>query len=82
MEKNKNTLEELLTLYSALNEICQDYSRMTDGYSLATGDKNFESIPSEIKEMINERQEFFSYRLKVKSLLREKIIEEMKKLDE
>jgi hypothetical protein len=55
---------------------------MTDGYSLATGDKNFQAIPNEIKEMISERQEFFSYRLKVKSLLREKIIEEMKKLDE
>jgi len=82
MKEKKNTLESLLTLYSALNEICQDYSRMTDGYSLATGDKNFQAIPNEIKEMISERQEFFSYRLKVKSLLREKIIEEMKKLDE
>lgn len=82
MKENKKTLEELLTLYSALNEICQDYSRMTDGYSLATGDKNFESIPREIREMINDRQEFFSYRLKVKSLLRDRIREQMKKIDE
>jgi len=75
------TLEKLLTLYSAINEICQDYSRMTDGYSLATGDKMFESIPEDIRMMIKERQEFFSYRGKIKNLLREKILEEMKKYE-
>jgi len=77
MDKNI-TLEKLLTLYSALNEICQDYSRMTDGYSLATGDKKFEEIPEEIRDMIKDRQEFFSYRAKIKNLLRDKIVEEIK----
>lgn len=76
---NKNiTLEKLLTLYSAISEICQDYSRMTDGYSLATGDIKFEEIPDDIREMIKERQEFFSYRAKIKNLLRNKILEEIK----
>lgn len=75
--KNKITLEKILTLYSALNEICQDYSRMTDGYSLATGDNKFEDIPEDIRRMINERQEFFSYRAKIKDILKDKIIDEM-----
>ena len=76
---NKNvTLDKLLTLYTAITDICQDYSRMTDGYSLATGDIKFEEIPEDIRNMIKERQEFFSYRSKIKSLLREKILEEMK----
>lgn len=76
---NKNiTLEKLLTLYSAISEICQDYSRMTDGYSLATGDIKFEEIPDDIRKMIKERQEFFSYRAKIKNLLRNKILEEIK----
>ena len=77
MDKNIG-LDKLLTLYSAINEICQDYSRMTDGYSLATGDIKFEEIPEDIRRMIRERQEFFSYRSKIKSLLREKILQEMK----
>lgn len=77
MDKNI-TLEKLLTLYSAISEICQDYSRMTDGYSLATGDIKFEEIPDDIREMIKERQEFFSYRAKIKNLLRNKILEEIK----
>jgi hypothetical protein len=71
-------LDKLLTLYSAVSNICQDYSRMTDGYSLATGDNKFEEIPEDIRRMIRERQEFFSYRSKIKSLLREKILQEMK----
>ena len=72
------TLDKLLTLYTAITDICQDYSRMTDGYSLATGDIKFEEIPEDIRNMIKERQEFFSYRSKIKSLLKEKILEEIK----
>ena len=73
-------LDELLTLYSAVSNICQDYSRMTDGYSLATGDKLFNNIPEDIRIMIKERQEFFSYREKVRNLLKSKIREEINKL--
>lgn len=73
-------LDELLTLYSAVSNICQDYSRMTDGYSLATGDKLFNNIPEDIRIMIKERQEFFSYREKIRNILKSKIREEMNKL--
>jgi hypothetical protein len=73
-------LDELLTLYSAVSNICQDYSRMTDGYSLATGDKLFNNIPEDIRIMIKERQEFFSYREKIRNILKSKIREEMSKL--
>ena len=73
-------LDELITLYNAISTICQDYSRMTDGYSLATGDKLFSNIPEGIRIMIKERQEFFSYREKVRNLLKSKIREEINKL--
>lgn len=73
-------LDELLTLYSAVSNICQDYSRMTDGYSLATGDKFFNNIPEDMRIMIKERQEFFSYREKIRNILKSKIREEMSKL--
>ena len=48
-------LDKLITLYSAVSNICQDYSRMTDGYSLATGDKLFDNIPEDIRIMIKDR---------------------------
>lgn len=73
-------LDELLTLYSAVSNICQDYSRMTDGYSLATGDKLFNNIPEDIRIIIKERQEFFSYREKIRNILKSKIREEISKL--
>lgn len=73
----KMTFEKLITLYSIVSEICQDYSRMTDNYSLATGDNKFESMPIEIRTMVNERQQFFSYRNRIKELLKSKIIKIM-----
>ena len=73
-------LDKLLTLYGAISNLCQDYSRMTDGYSLATGDKQFENIPEDIRNMIKERQEFFSYKDKIRNLLKSKVREEMRKL--
>lgn len=73
-------LDKLITLYSAVSNICQDYSRMTDGYSLATGDKLFDNIPEDIRIMIKERQEFFSYREKIRNILKNKIREEMNNL--
>jgi hypothetical protein len=53
---------------------------MTDGYSLATGDKQFEHIPNDIRLMIKERQEFFSCREKIRNMLKSKIREEISKL--
>lgn len=66
-------LDSLHSLYGIIGELCGDYSRMTDGYSLATGDNKFENIPDEIKEMINERQRFFSYKNTVKNLIKEEV---------
>ena len=71
------TFEKLITLYGIVSEICQDYARMTDGYSLATGDNKFESMPNEMREMIGERQQFFGYRNKIKELLKSKIVKIM-----
>jgi len=71
------TFEELHSLYGVLTEFCSDYSRMTDRYSLATGDKEFENMPLETQQMINERQQFFSYREKVREEIKKRIISYM-----
>lgn len=71
------SLEELHTLYTIVGELCADYSKMTDNYSLATGDNMFENLPDEVRGMINDRQLFISYRLKIKEALINKIKAEM-----
>jgi hypothetical protein len=71
------TLEELHSLYSIVGEICADYSKMTDNYSLTSGDNMFEHLPDEVKGMINDRQLFVSYKLKIKEALINKIKAEM-----
>ena len=63
------SLEELHTLYAIVGELCADYSKMTDNYSLTTGDNMFENLPDEVRGMINDRQLFISYRLKIKEAL-------------
>ena len=68
------SFDKLAGLYSVINEICSDYARMTDGYSLATGDNMFETMPEDIRGMIDERQKFFSYSNVVKDILKDKII--------
>lgn len=70
-------IDKLASLYGIINELCADYSRMTDGYSLATGDKMFETMPDDIKNMISERQKFFSYRNILKEIIKDKIIKIM-----
>lgn len=71
------SLEELHTLYAIVGELCADYSKMTDNYSLTTGDNMFENLPAEVSGMINDRQLFISYRLKIKEALINKIKAEM-----
>lgn len=71
------SLEELHALYTIVGELCADYSKMTDNYSLATGDNMFENLPDEVRGMINDRQLFISYRLKIKEALINKIKAEM-----
>lgn len=71
------SLEELHTLYVIVGELCADYSKMTDNYSLTTGDNMFENLPDEVMGMINDRQLFISYRLKIKEALINKVKAEM-----
>ena len=71
------SLEELHTLYVIVGELCADYSKMTDNYSLTTGDNMFENLPAEVSGMINDRQLFISYRLKIKESLINKVKAEM-----
>ena len=71
------SLEELHTLYVIVGELCADYSKMTDNYSLTTGDNMFENLPDEVRGMINDRQLFISYRLKIKEALINKVKAEM-----
>ena len=70
----KLDFSEITTLYSVLNDICNDYARMTDGYALASGDKLFENAPQDIKTMIEERQKFFNIRNKVKEEIKHRIL--------
>ena len=71
------SLEELHALYVIVGEPCADYSKMTDNYSLTTGDNMFENLPDEVMGMINDRQLFISYRLKIKEALINKVKAEM-----
>ena len=73
----KRKLDNLTNLYGIISEICSDYSRMTDGYSLATGDRMFENMPKDIRDMISDRQKFFSYRNVAKDAIKIKLTEIM-----
>ena len=73
-EIDKLKFEELISLYTIVNEICSDYARMTDMYSLASGDNLFENTPKDIKTMIVERQKFFNIRNKIKNKLKKRIL--------
>jgi len=70
---NRMGIEKLSSLYSIVNELCSDYSRMTDGYSLATGDNKFENMPKDIVDMVSDRQRFFSYRGILKEMIKNKV---------
>ena len=70
------TFNELVQVYGVINEICNDYSRMTDMYSLASGDELFENTPDDIKKMIEERQKFFNIRNKIREEIKQKILQD------
>ena len=74
------TLEQLFTLYNISCDICREYSRMTDGYILATGDNILDptaSVPSDIQNTIGERQKFFAIKDKITNLLKQKLLTEI-----
>ena len=70
-------ITELASLYGVACDICKEYSRMTDGYVLATGNNVFDSlvnIPSEIVGTIKERQEYFAIKDKITSELKKRLL--------
>lgn len=73
MKISEMTIEQLFTLYNILSEICKDYSRLTDGYSMITGDRSFEEMPENVEEMIRERQQFYSYKNTVLETIKVKV---------
>lgn len=73
------SLSTLANLYTIVNEICQDYARLTDGYALSTGDNKFENMPQDISTMTVDRNRFYGYKFIIKDLITKKIDESFKK---
>ena len=73
-------LQELSALYSVATDICREYSKMTDGYILATGDNVFDpthNIPEDMQKTINERQQYFAIKDKITNELKKKLLTEI-----
>lgn len=73
-------LEQLFTLYNIACDICREYSRMTDGYVLATGDNVLDPthhIPADMQKTINERQQYFAIKDRVTQELKQKLLTEI-----
>ena len=74
------SLQELSALYGAATDICREYSRMTDGYILATGDNVLDSsnrIPAEVQQTINERQQYFAIKDRITNELKKRLLTEI-----
>ena len=69
----------LVSLYTIVSEICQDYARLTDGYALSSGDNKFENMPSDISAMTVDRNRFYGYKFIIKDLITKRIDEAFKK---
>lgn len=73
-------LQELSALYNVATDICREYSRMTDGYILATGDNVLDTtnrIPVDMQNTINERQMYFSIKDKITNELKKRLLSEI-----
>ena len=80
MKLKEMTIEELFTIYNIACDICKEYSRMTDGYVLATGDNILDqtlNIPSDIQNTINERQSYFAIKDKITNELKKRLISDI-----
>lgn len=74
------TIEQLFTLYNIACDICREYSRMTDGYVLATGDNVLDPthhVPNDIQNTINERQQYFSIKDRITNELKARLLTEI-----
>lgn len=80
MKISEMNITELTSLYNIVSEICRDYSRMTDGYILATGDNVLDplaAIPQEFRNTIEERQHYFSIKDRIMKEIKEKLLTEI-----
>lgn len=77
MKIKEMDFEKLVSLYGIITEICREYSRMTDGYMLATGDSLLERLPQDMKDTISERQAYFSMKDKLLNELKNRLKSEI-----
>ena len=80
MKLSEMNIQELSTLYSVATDICREYSRMTDGYILATGDNVLDpmnQIPSDVQNTINERQQYFAIKDRITNELKKRLLTEI-----
>jgi hypothetical protein len=80
MKLSEMNLQDLATLHSVATEICREYSKMTDGYILATGDNVLDpthSIPADMQKIINERQQYFAIKDRITNELKKKLLTEI-----
>jgi hypothetical protein len=80
MKLSEMTFEQLTTMYNVASDICREYSRMTDGYILATGDNVLDSmnnIPLDIRNTIKERQMYFSIKDALTNELKKRLLTEI-----
>ena len=80
MKLSEMNITELAALYSVATDICREYSRMTDGYILATGDNVLDAsnrIPADVQNTINERQMYFSIKDKITNELKNRLLTEI-----
>lgn len=74
------TTEQIFTLYNIACDICREYSRMTDGYVLATGDNVLDAsaaLPRDIQNTIIERQQYFAVKDKIMNELKKRLLTEI-----
>lgn len=69
------SIGELYSLKSAAKSICDDYAEMATTYSLVHGNKTFDELHDDEKEIIRERQLFYGYVQKINNKLKEKFKE-------
>lgn len=80
MKLSEMNIQELASLYNVACDICREYSKMTDGYILATGDNVLDpthTIPSDVQNTINERQKYFAIKDRITNELKKKLLTEI-----
>jgi len=80
MKLSKMSLEELFAIYNVATDICREYSKMTDGYILATGDNILDpiyNIPQDMQNTINERQQYFAVKDRITNELKKRLLTEI-----